>query len=330
MQGIVNVKITPSPLPQPIPEHWRQFADMASVYISKRKSDSTRLCYKNDFSLFMRWCDSIGAQALPAAPEVVAMYLAHIATEGKKSSTVKRRSAAIRFAHLAAGHDTPTASECVIAVMEGIRNVNGIAPQKKAAALVWHVEAMIAQCSDTIGGMRDRALISMCLAGGFRGSEPLSLNLEDLQRVPEGYIVTLRRAKNDQQGKGKKKAIMNGQRLKCAEWLRTWVNHLEDKGITSGALFRPILKSGTLAKGNERIGYRTFYNLIKKYAKQAGFDADLFGTHSLRRGFVTESFDAGATIEDTMGVTGHARYEEVLGYREEIDIFRNNPSRHFL
>lgn len=316
-----------------IPDHWREFANAAAGYIKKRKSDNTKRCYKNDFDLFVRWCNANGAASLPALSEVIAMYLANLSNQGKKTSTVERRLAAIRFAHKSAGYDLVAHAECVQAVVEGIRNIKGTKTEKKAAARVWHVQSMIDQCkNDNIGGIRDRALLSITLAGGFRGSEPLSLNIEDIERVPEGYIVLLRRSKKDQAGKGKRKGIMNGKHIRCADLLREWLKKLKESGIESGPVFRPVLKNGKIEKDEEkqRLGYRSFYNLIKNYAKKSGLDETLFGTHSLRRGFVTESFEHDAKIEDTMGVTGHERYEQVLEYKEDVDIFRNNPGRLFL
>jgi len=317
---------------QNIPEHWKQFAEMAKEYISKRKSDSTKRCYKNDFSLFTTWCRSIDADSIPCLPEVVTMYIAHIANAGKKVSTIERRLAAIRFAHKSAGYESPTNAECVRAALEGIRRTKGCAPQKKAAARVEHVVAMIAQCPESIGGMRDRALFAVCLAGAYRGSEPLSINIEDLESVPEGYITLLRRAKNDQEGKGKLKGIMNGQHIRCADLLRMWLKELADVGITSGPIFRPVSKIGKIEVNpeNYRLGYRSFYNLLKRYALKAGFNPDVFGTHSLRRGFVTESFEHEADMNDTLGVTGQASFDELIGYKETSDLFKKNPGRLFL
>jgi len=315
-----------------IPDHWREFANAAVDYMKKQKSDSTKACYKSDFSLFVKWCETVQAVSLPAMPIVVCMYIAHLANDGKKTSTIERRLSAIRFAHKIAGYPTPTTEECVIAAMDGIRNVKGSAPKKKAAALVWHVEAMIKQCPDTLIGIRDRALLAICLAGGFRGSEPLSLNIEDLERVPEGFVVFLKKSKTDQAGRGKKKGIINGEHIRCADLLREWIVQLNNQDIVSGAVFRPVLKNGNIETNEDRcrLGWRSFYNLLKRYAKQAGFDHTLFGTHSLRRGFVSEAFGHNAPIEDTMGVTGHESYDQVLGYKQEMDIFRNNPGRLFL
>lgn len=315
-----------------IPEHWREFAEMATGYIDNRKAKSTQRCYIGDANLFTAWCDSIHACALPARPEVVAMYISHIASLGRKVSTIERRLAAIRFMHKTKGHESPTSAECVHAVLEGIRRTKGCAPKKKAAAYVHYVVDMINQCPSTIAGDRDRALFATCLAGAFRGSEPLSLDIDDLDRVPEGYIITLRRSKTDQTGAGKLKGIMNGQHIRCADLLHKWIAVLSDAGIHDGPLFRPINRGQKIETRPEkcRLGSRSFLNLVKHYAAEAGLDPHVFGTHSFRRGFVTEAYEHDADASDTMGVTGHSRFESMREYQERKDLFSRNPGRLFL
>jgi hypothetical protein len=41
------------------------------------KSASTRAAYKSDFALFTAWCSARGVSSLPAAPEMVAAFLAN-------------------------------------------------------------------------------------------------------------------------------------------------------------------------------------------------------------------------------------------------------------
>jgi hypothetical protein len=50
-------------------------------------------------------------------------------------------------------------------------------------------------------------LLLIGFAGAFRRSELVALNVEDLQEVPEGLRLTLRRSKTDQEGAGRVVAI---------------------------------------------------------------------------------------------------------------------------
>ena len=58
---------------------------------------------------------------------------------------------------------------------------------------------------------RDRALLLIGFAGGFRRSEIVALDCDDVERVRQGLIVTLRRSKTDQEGAGRKVGIPFGE-----------------------------------------------------------------------------------------------------------------------
>jgi site-specific recombinase XerC len=69
---------------------------------------------------------------------------------------------------------------------------------------------MLQHVPHTRVGLRDRALLLLGFAGGFRRSELVSLDHADLEFSPRGLVVTLRRAKNDQEGEGRRIGIPFG------------------------------------------------------------------------------------------------------------------------
>src|ERR1700722_14964473 len=100
----------------------------AAVDLAKaEKALSTRKAYGTDFRIFKAWCNAKGVSSLPAQPETVAAFLAAEAGAGVKPSTLKRRVAAIRYAHKLAGIETPTDAEGVKATMRGIRRTHTVA-----------------------------------------------------------------------------------------------------------------------------------------------------------------------------------------------------------
>ena len=52
-------------------------------------------------------------------------------------------------------------------------------------------------------GIRDKALLLLGFAGGFRRSEFIGLNVEDLSIGDEGLIVRITKSKTDQTGRGR-------------------------------------------------------------------------------------------------------------------------------
>ena len=77
-------------------------------FLGASMSENTRRAYADLWQRFSPWCETMGASALPALPEVIAAYLAHLAKAGKKAATVNSARAAIRKAHEAAGLVDPT------------------------------------------------------------------------------------------------------------------------------------------------------------------------------------------------------------------------------
>ncbi len=67
---------------------------------------------------------------------------------------------------------------------------------------------MVATCDpETMAGRRDRALLVLAFAGAFRRSELVALDVGDVEQVPDGLRILVRRSKTDQEGAGKRKPL---------------------------------------------------------------------------------------------------------------------------
>ena len=100
-----------------------------AAYIDASLSPATRRAYRAGLADFRRWCAAQGLQALPAAPEVVAAYLADLAQSGKRVATIQQRVAALKWAHEAQGYESPTAAKGVRSTLAGIRRELGVSPE---------------------------------------------------------------------------------------------------------------------------------------------------------------------------------------------------------
>lgn len=69
---------------------------------------------------------------------------------------------------------------------------------------------MVGALPDTLGGLRDRALLLLGFAGAFRRSELVGLDVADLTFTSAGLVVRLRRSKTDQEGQGRPVGIPYG------------------------------------------------------------------------------------------------------------------------
>jgi site-specific recombinase XerD len=66
---------------------------------------------------------------------------------------------------------------------------------------------MLEACTDTLAGIRDRALIAVGFATAMRRSELCALELADLVPVEDGFRILIRRSKGDQEGLGQEVAL---------------------------------------------------------------------------------------------------------------------------
>jgi site-specific recombinase XerD len=299
--------------------------DAVQAFAAAEKAPATRRAYRGDFAGFMRWCNAHGAASLPAAPETVARFLAASATAGTKPATINRRMAAIRYAHLLADERNPTDAETVRAVMRGIRREMGSAPSQKAAATADRLREMLAAIPDTLKGKRDRALLALGMAGAFRRSELVALEVRDLVRMPEGLQVTIRHSKTDQEGRGQIIAILRGSKLRPVRAVQDW---LDASAITSGPVFRAIDRHGRVS--TTALSAQSVALVVKRYADAAGLDPDEFAGHSLRRGFLTSAAEMGVDVLRMMEVSRHKRVETVREYVRRANLFRGHAGAGFL
>ncbi len=301
-------------------------AEAAAAFARAEKADATRRAYRSDFGRFAAWCAARGAAPLPAAPEVVATFLASDAEAGAKPSTLARRVAAIRYAHRLAGHEPPTNAESVRATLRGIRRTLGAAPAQKAPATASRIAAMVALApADTLRGLRDRALLLLGFAGAFRRSELVALHVEDLTAAPDGLRVRIRRSKGDQEGIGQEIAIPHGARLRPVEAVSAW---LDAAGIERGPVFRRINKGERV--GTEALTAEVVALVVQRYAERAGFRPEDFAGHSLRAGFLTSGAEAGASVFKLMEVSRHKSMDTLRGYVRRAELFKDHAGSGFL
>lgn len=310
----------------PVPAALAPELAAAIEYAKAEKAPATRTAYGTDFRLFRAWCDEKQVGALPASPETVAAYLAHGVKEGAKASTLGRRLAAIRYAHKLASLPTPNDAEAVKATLRGIRRTIGAAKVKKAPAVTSRIKAMAEACPATLTGKRDRTLLLLGFGGAFRRSELVALDVEHLEETAEGLRAFIAKSKTDQEAQGVTIGIARGSSSACpVAGLREW---LDAAGITSGPVFRPINKAGTV--GADRLTDRSVANIVKAYAGRAGLDASQFSGHSLRRGFLTSSAAAGKSIFRMKDVSRHKSVDTLAGYIQEAELFKEHAGAGLL
>lgn len=197
------------------PEIAKLASDAASL-IEHARAANTRRAYQTDWIHFRAWCTRHNAVPLPADPRVVALYITDLSQGGRgrkplKVSTIERRLAALAHYHRVAGHELNVHDRALRETWAGIRRTHGRAPRRKQATVTEFLRLLVATCpSDTLAGIRDRALLLVGFAGCFRRAELVSLDVDDCATNDEGLILTLRRSKTDQEATGAIKGLPYG------------------------------------------------------------------------------------------------------------------------
>ena len=293
--------------------------------LKSSKSDNTLRAYKSDFKDFGLFCAKNGFKLLPSEPKVISLYLTHLSTKDIKMSTLKRRLVSIGVIHKLKGHYLDTKHPSIIENIMGIKRRKGSSQKGKKPILISNLKILIKaidkQKNDEIKKLRDRTIILIGFSGGFRRNEIVSLNHDDLEFMPEGLKITLRRSKTDQYGEGLLKGLpyFNNPEYCPVLSIKKW---LDFSKINTGPLFRRFNKGSKLSE--KRLTDQTVALLIKRYLELAGIDSRNFSGHSLRSGFATSAAESGAEERSIMAMTGHKSTEMVRRYIKEANLFKIN------
>ena len=292
--------------------------------LKNSKADNTLRAYKSDFRDFGSFCSKHGFNSLPSEPKIVSLYLTHL-SKNSKISTLRRRLVSISMVHKLKGHYLDTKHPIIVENLMGIRRVKGSIQKGKKPLLINHLKLVIKaineQKIEEIKKLRDKSIILVGFGGGFRRSELISIDYEDLEFVPEGLKITIRRSKTDQFGEGMIKGLpyFSNQMYCPIVNLKNW---LEISKIKSGPIFRRFTKGSTLM--DKRLTDQSVVLLMKEYLNLAGIENKNFAGHSLRSGFATVAAESGADERSIMAMTGHKTTQMVRRYIREANIFKNN------
>ena len=293
--------------------------------LQNSKANNTVRAYKSDFKDFGLFCSQNGFKSLPSEPKIVSLYLTYLSTKEVKISTLKRRLVSIGVIHKLKGYYLDTKHPSIIENIMGIKRRKGSKQKGKKPLLINNLKKIInvidAEKNEEIKKLRDRSIILIGFSGGFRRSEIVSLDYDDLDFVKEGLKVSLKRSKTDQFGEGSVKGLPyfeNSQYCPVVS-LRKWI---KTSKINSGALFRRFTKGSKLSEN--RLSDQTVALLIKDYLEIAGIESRNYSGHSLRSGFATSAAESGVEERSIMAMTGHKSTEMVRRYIKDANLFKNN------
>lgn len=301
---------------------------------------STRRAYERDIHYFWAWAQLALQQSetYPVDEEMVIHFiLDHVGqmpssleqqlikqklrrkTGHLKVSTLRRLLASLSVTHTEHGYPTPTHSSQVRLLLRRAQQLQAEQGKRQMRAITKDIlHALIDTCDDSLHGTRDKALLLVGFAsGGRRRSELVNLEVNDLEKVPAGYLLSVRKSKTDQTGKGHTVPLLGMAANAVTEWL-------VQSGIRNGKLFRGIRGKAVLSKS---ICGDAIYKMVRRRIALIGLNPKDYGAHSLRAGFLTQAAQAGTTLGDAMALSGHHNTQTAQQYYQHATILNNPASR---
>ena len=276
--------------------------------LKNSKANNTLRAYQSDFRDFSFFCSKNGFSSLPTQPKIIALYITHL-SKSSKFSTLKRRIASISVIHKLKGHYLDTKHPIIMENLHGIKRTLGSRQKAKKPILINDLKLIIKVIDEK--KLRDKALILIGFAGGFRRSELVNIIYDDIEFVNEGVKILIRKSKTDQTGEGIIKAIP----------------YFENKEFCPVVALKDFIKEKSISINEEKIfdlSDKSVALIIKRYAEKAGLDPSKYAGHSLRSGFATTAAEFGAEERNIMAMTGHKTTQMVRRYIQEANLFKNN------
>jgi integrase/recombinase XerD len=250
----------------------------------------TLAAYRRDLALFNGWLSAQGGPDLLRVQEAdVQAYFAQRHAQTRATTANRRRTVLRRFFHWCL-------REHLITVDPMVRMLSARQPLRVPKTMSEaEVEALLAAPPvETALGLRDRAMLELMYASGLRVSELVSLRRVDLL-VGDQVLRVL--------GKGSKERLVPyGQ--EAAVWLERYLATGRPELVGQRAE-EALFVTARGARAGQAMSRVMFWNLVRKYALQAGIHRPL-SPHTLRHAFATHLLNHGADLRAVQMLLGHA------------------------
>jgi len=288
-------------------------ATLSELYKASESANTIK-AKKSDITNFIEFCMKHQMSADSAA---FLQYIGFLATEYKYSTLNRRCVHVTQWLKEKNRYDfTREQIEGLTRIKKGAKNkLHTEKPLKKAPALK---QSALYPILDSMkrtkkSQLRDYTLLLVTYFGGFRISEALNMKVEDITFTPEGAVLTVPKSKNHQTELTYKLLPFASNHCPVIALRKL----LQVTGINSGFVFQTFISKERFNSGKPVSNVHA-WRLIKRLSAQ------MFSTHSLRAGFVTDAYERGATPTEIMKQTGHKSIAQVMGYNQSIDITKNN------
>ena len=272
-------------------------------------SANSKRAYGKALDSFFDWYDLNGRPALNKA--TVQNYKAVLQARRLAPSSINQHLSAIRKLAAEASDNGYLDSN----IATGIGKVKG---EKQAGVRAgnWLTkeqtqELLDAPRTETIKGLRDRAILAVLIGAGLRRSEVAALTFDHIQQRDARWVIV------DLVGKGNRVRsvpIPSWTKQAIDEW--THAAFGERTNLSNTHIFRSVKKASAVT--GETLTAQAVHDVVKEHAAPLGFQ---LAAHDLRRTFAKLAHKGGAPIEQIQLSLGHASIkttEIYLGVKQDL------------
>ena len=260
-----------------------------ALWLEEGLSRNTLDAYRRDLMLFGQCLAPRGISLVQAGENDIRAYFAERHDQTRATTANRRLTVFKRFFRWALRERLVVADPTLrlLAARQPLR-----VPKTLSEA---QVEALLnAPDTGTPLGQRDRTMLELMYASGLRVSELVMLKTFHVGHNEQVLRVT---------GKGNKERLVPFGEI-AGQWLKTWLNEGR-REVLAGQQSEDLFITSRGTKAGEAMSRVMFWNLVKKYALQAGITVPL-SPHTLRHAFATHLINHGADLRAVQMLLGHA------------------------
>ena len=265
------------------------FAFVDALWLEEGLSRNTLDAYRRDLTLLGQWLAPRGTGLVDARESDIHAYFAERHDQTRATTANRRLTVFKRFFRWAL-------REHLVLADPTLRLIAARQPPRVPKILSEaQVEALLnAPDTSTPLGQRDRAMLELMYASGLRVSELVALKTFHVGHNEQVLRVT---------GKGNKERLVPFGQI-AGQWLKTWLADGR-REVLAGQQSEDLFITSRGTKAGEAMSRVMFWNLVKKYALQAGITVPL-SPHTLRHAFATHLVNHGADLRAVQLLLGHA------------------------
>lgn len=276
-----------------------------SAVLNSLGSPASHRVYEYAIDQFISWYCSEPRLAFNRI--VVVRYRMYLEKRGLAANTINQQLAAVRrLAHEAAdsGLLSPELAAGITRVKGvkqlGFRSGNWLTAEQSS-------DVLKRACGDTMRAKRDYAMLALMFGCGFRRSELVGLELDEVQ-MRQGHWAVV-----DLIGKGG-----HIRTVPVPAWVKAALDHwISVAGVREGRIFRAVGKSGKVwGKG---LSQNVVWYVVKRCCERAGLEH--IAPHDLRRTCAKLCHVSGGELEQIQFLLGHASVqttERYLGCKQNL------------